>query len=431
MVKLPKWLKKLLVQVNPFVAAAAFCALAVYSGKVTVQNRDPFQSLFAERDICLLTGSVSSNPAKTQALGGSYRMDFAVESVATVNDARASARGQVSVLIPADIVESLYPGKVYTSSRVQGGILIDAGSRLSLSVTPGSKPHEFVASSVRALGWGSGISCRLRHFRALCRLQFRRILFTWGNAGGLLLALVSGSREYTEGIVSDSFRNAGLSHILALSGMHLSLFSGLALFLGKKAASRTVADGLQLGAIMFFVWFAGLSPSLFRAMLCTLILFASSLLRMNRPSGVTVLSVSFLLHLVIFPGHAHTAAFMLSYGALAGILLVSANVKRLFSRRFLPRLTSALSDSAAAQLFTAPVTLRLFGKLMPVGILASVIVSPLVVYFLYAGLAGLVLCLALPFLSPAIGAILNLFYELIKNTAVFFARAKGVTFDPS
>ncbi|MBQ7158324.1 MAG: ComEC/Rec2 family competence protein [Treponema sp.] len=412
MVKLP----------NPLVMAATLCAIAVYSGMVRVQSRTPFYSLFSEREIRLLTGTVSSNPTKTNAFSGSYRMDFSVESVTTAHDARSSAAGIVSVYIPSDVVESLYPGKLYTPSRSQSGILIDTGSRLSLSVTNGIKPHEYLVNSVKSLGWGSGFYSRLCHFRALCRLQFRRLMFAWGKAGGLLLALLSGSREYTEGIVSDSFRNAGLSHILALSGMHLSLFSGLALFLGKKAATRTIADGLQLGAILFFVWFAGLSPSLFRAMLCALVLFASSILRMNRPAGVTVLSVSFLMHLVIFPDHLQTAAFMLSYGALAGILIVSVAVKRLFSRRFLPRLTSALSDSAAAQLFTAPVTLRLFGKLMPVGIVASVLVSPLVVYFLYAGLLGIVLCLAVPFLSPAIGGILNRFYELIKTISVFFAQ---------
>ena len=431
MVKVPAWLKRIRFHLNPFVAAALICGFAVYSGKVSVQNRRPFQSLFPEKDIRLLTGTVVSNPCRTNADQSSYRMDFRVESLATKNDSRASASGLVSVCISAAIVESLYPGKLYTSSRSQGGILIDAGSRLSLSVRPGFRPREFMADSVKDLGWRNDFFSRFSHFRALCRLQFKRLLFAWGRAGGFLLALLSGSREYTETLVSESFKNAGLSHILALSGMHLSLFSGLALFLGKKAATRTIADGLQLAAILFFVWFAGLSPSLFRAMLCALILFASSILRMNRPAGVTVLSVSFLLHLVIFPDHVQTAAFMLSYGALAGILLVSSRVKRLISRRFLPRLTSALSDSASAQAFTAPVTIRLFGKLMPVGIVASVIVSPLVVYFLYAGLIGILLCLALPFLSPAIGAILNAFYELIKTLAVFFAHAKGVTIDPS
>ena len=435
MVKLPKWLRKskkirILFPKNPIVLAAAICAAFVYSGKVVVQSRSPFRTLFPENEICRLTGTVASNPTKTNAFDGAYRMDFRAEENATRQGASGAADGIVSVYVPAGIVESLFPGRLYTDASVHGGMLIDTGVRLTLSVTPARNAHEFLAGSVHAHGWGEGRLARLRHFRALCRLQFRRLMFAWGRAGGLLLALLSGSREYTEDIVSDSFRNAGLSHILALSGMHLSLFSGLALFLGKKAASRTIADGLQLGAILFFVWFAGVSPSLFRAMLCALLLFSGSLLRMNRPAGITVLSASFLVHLVIFPGHLQTAAFMLSYGALAGILLVSAQVKRLFSRRFFPKLTASLSDSAAAQLFTAPVVLRLFGKLMPVGILASVVVSPLVVYFLYAGLLGIVLCLALPFLSPSFGAILNLFYELIKAVAVWFARFPSVSFNP-
>ncbi|MBQ6779696.1 MAG: ComEC/Rec2 family competence protein [Treponema sp.] len=427
MVKLPKWLRYLPVLKNPLVSAAVICAVVVYAGVVSVQSRNPFASLFSDNEICLLVGTVVSNPAKTSAFNGSYRTDIAVEKIVAKSGATSSAGGVASVFFPSAVVESLYPGKLYTVAKRQGGILIETGAHLSLSVRGGYSEHEFVVTSATELGWGSGFFSRVRYFRALCRLQFKRLLYSWGKAGGLLLALLSGSREYTEGIVSDSFRNAGLSHILALSGMHLSLFSGLALFLGKKAASRTIADGLQLGAILFFVWFAGISPSLFRAMLCSLILFGSSLLRMNRPTGLSVLSASFLLHLMLFPGHLQSAAFMLSYGALAGILLIGVPVRRLFSRRFLPKLTSALSDSAGAQMFTAPITLRLFGKLMPVGIFASVVVSPLVVFFLYAGLLGIMLCLMLPFLSPAIGAILNWFYELIKSMTVFFAGFPALT----
>ena len=71
-------------------------------------------------------------------------------------------------------------------------------------------------------------------FRALCRLYFKRMMFAWGSAGGLLLALLCGARDFTESETADAFRMAGLSHILALSGMHLSLFYGLAAFAGKK-----------------------------------------------------------------------------------------------------------------------------------------------------------------------------------------------------
>ena len=430
MVTVPKWLKKQVFSLNPLVLAAFVCAFFVYSGKVRIHSHAPFQVLFKDREIRRLVGTVASSPVKTNAFRGAYRMDFYADEATDFNGASSSANGIVSVYIPSDIVESLYPGKLYTSSRTSGGILIDTGCRLFLSVTPAHYPGEFLVNSVKAGGWEKDLRGRLYYFRSLCRLQFRRLLFSWGRAGGFLLALLSGSREYTETTVSDAFRSAGLSHVLALSGMHLSLFSGLALLLGKKAATRTVADALQLGAILFFVWFAGLSPSLFRAMLCALILFASSILRMNRPEGITVLSMSFLLHLMIFPCHLETAAFMLSYGALAGILLVSARIKHLFSRRFLPRLTGALSDSAAAQLFTAPITIRLFGKLMPAGILASVVVSPLVVWFLYAGLFGIALCLLLPFLSPAFGGILNWFYDLIKTITGGFALFPQIAIKP-
>ena len=49
-------------------------------------------------------------------------------------------------------------------------------------------------------------------------------MYMWGSAGGLLLALLSASKEYTSSAFSDAFRLAGLSHILALSGMHVSIF---------------------------------------------------------------------------------------------------------------------------------------------------------------------------------------------------------------
>ena len=115
------------------------------------------------------------------------------------------------------------------------------------------------------------------------------------------------------------------------------------------------------------------------------------------------------------------------YGALAGILLLGESIRRLCCARLFPAVSDALSESAAAQVVTAPITLRLFGCLTPVGIIASVVVSPLVTYFLYAGLVGIVICLALPFLSPVFGGILNVLYGLIRGIVVFFARFPAVT----
>jgi competence protein ComEC len=246
-------------------------------------------------------------------------------------------------------------------------------------------------------------------------------MYAWGKAGGLLLALLSGSREYAEKSVSNAFRDSGLSHILALSGMHLGLFGGIARFFGRKASGRNLGDAVQLGAILFFVWFAGISPSLFRAFLAALILYLNSLFRMNRPEGLSLLSFCFILHCVIFPSHILEAAFMLSYASLAGIMIFGKMLRKLYPVCIPYKIRIALSDSSAAQLFTAPVALKFFGKIMPQGIVASLFVSPLVFLFLYFGLFGVIICLLVPFLSVPISVIMNGLYFIICKLVLFFS----------
>lgn len=411
---------------NPLFLSGILCAFIFYSGIASVKSRNPFKSLISEDEICAVEGFISSNPVKATGLSGSYRACFETSRVFSSTGFFSDSSGEIEVCIPKTLVESLYPGKIYTSWKKSGndsGILFENGVRLKLYLIP-SKYGDGIFSVTKAefLGWNSEIA----HFRGLCRLLFKRLMFSWGKAGGFLLALLSGSREYTEATVSTSFRDSGLSHIIALSGMHLSLFGGIAFFLGKKATCRNIADGIQLWAVLFFVWFAGLSPSLFRALLSSVILYLNSLLRMRRPEGISVLSASFLLHSVIFPEHLQEAAFMLSYLSLSGIMILSGAIKKLISPRIIPYVRSSLSESASAQIFTSPVSILIFGKLMPIGIAASIFISPLVMLFLYLGLFGIVLCLILPFLSNPFNGIMNGIYELIKIMVCFFARFPSI-----
>ena len=71
--------------------------------------------------------------------------------------------------------------------------------------------------------------------------------------------------------------------------------------------------------------------------------------------------------------------------------------------------------------YCAGIALSLFGTVYPVGLLSTVVVSPLVGVFMYAGILGIVVCLAAPFLSVPFGAIISFIYGLVKKTALFFA----------
>ena len=427
MVKLPDTLK------NPLTAAALILVIILYfcplrKGVVAAEaasSSDSFQSLFAPRDLTVLEGIICENPVKSKKYGGTYRTFLQVHR-AQKGEAASSAWGKALVYIPQAFAEAYFPGKVYTKARGENGLLAENGAVVRFEVQ--AKGEGFLVTSCRSLGWQKGLRGKIARLRSLCRLQFRRIMYAWDQAGGLLLALLSGAREYTEERVSQAFSRAGLAHILALSGMHLSLFSSLSRVLGQRTFGQKFARILQLFSALFFVWFAGISPSLFRALLCSLIITISAFSRRPQPRLLTVLSASFIIHAFIFPSHLATAAFKLSYGSLAGIIVLSSLVRHLYIRFLYPAIASAFSASTGAQLMTAPVNLSLFGTLSPVGVVASVIVSPFVTLFLYAGLAGIILCLCMPFLSPLIRGIMLLLYGIIRETVLFFARCPAVTF---
>ncbi|WP_296666577.1 ComEC/Rec2 family competence protein [Treponema sp. UBA785] len=436
MVKNKKILKSLfyLFLANPVFLAAIICAFLFYFDIVSIKDRECFNCLFPSEKIVQLNGSLASSPVKSSSEKKYYVADFKVSEAVLDNSSKTACSGTVKVLIPSELVEKYYPGKIYTSFNVSKNekkypLLFETGNNFLVNVNFSEDENFsfFVVKSAVSFGFSQSFSGFLQKIRSLCRLQFKRLMYGWNEAGGLLLALLSGSREYTETLTGEAFKNAGLSHILALSGMHLNLFGGIAFFLGKRLAKRSTADFFQLAAIIFFVWFAGLSPSLFRAMLSSLIVFFNSSLRMRRFKGITVLSASFLLQLMIFPVHLKSPAFMLSYGALAGIMSIGQVIKFFMGKRFFPKLASALSESAGAQIFTAPVTLSLFGKVMPVGIISSVILSPFVIFFLYAGLFGTLLSLVIPFLGGGFSVIMNAVYLILKNLVLFFAKAPIIT----
>ncbi|MBP5451345.1 MAG: ComEC/Rec2 family competence protein, partial [Treponema sp.] len=133
------------------------------------------------------------------------------------------------------------------------------------------------------------------------------------------------------------------------------------------------------------------------------------------------------IHVCLIPDDAMTAAFMLSYGALAGILVFSKILHRFFSVIFPPKLSSSLSASTSAQILTAPISLHLFGSFAPVGIIATVFAAPLISVFLALAIAGIILSLCMPFLSTVFGAIMNLLYGVIVWIVGLFASCPPVT----
>ncbi len=404
---------------NPIFLSVVLCILIFYSDLFKIDVEQRFYSFYDSSKINFVYGELDNSPVKNSSKKY-YRALLNVKKIGFENNISSSSYGKMNVMIPSNLVEAFFPGKLYSSSRTKNNYLFESGGNYSFKGH--FKNNVFYVTECTDCFWDKTFTGGFARFRALCRLEFKRLMYSWGKAGGLLLALLSGAKEYTEDSVTQSFRNAGLAHILALSGMHLSMFSGIAMFIGKKTKRKRLSFIIRIFALFFFVWFAGLSPSLFRAYLCSMLTLFTSISDAENPDMLLILCVSYLIQINIFPYDLFNTGLILSYAALAGILIFSAPLKKFYSKILPDYFSASLSASTGAQIFTAPVSLKTFGSFSPIGIIATTIVSPLITIFIYIGLALIIISLIFPFISAYSGIFMNFLYTIIKYLVLAFSK---------
>ncbi|MCQ2591631.1 MAG: ComEC/Rec2 family competence protein [Treponema sp.] len=399
--------------------AVLICIVILYSKIVPLRNRNPYCSIVPFEKISGITGELLSSPVKSSG-GKTYSASFRIIEIISDNAIVSTGKGIITIFVPAVMIEAFYPGKLYSPAKEKGALLWEKGG--IYKIKGHSIQQNFLVESVFQGFFPQSLSGKICFFRALCRLQFKRLMFSWGKAGGLLLALLCGSREYTEESIIGSFKNAGLSHILALSGMHLSMFSGLAMFFGKKIGRKKITFCIRVTVLIIFVWFAGFSPSLLRAFICSMLLLIATLANVKQPDTLLILCFSFILQIILSPFDLYNMGFILSYSALAGILLFNDFFRKVLSC-FLPNYFSAsLGASISAQTFTIPFSLKSFGSYSPIGIIATTFVSPAITIFIYSGLFLILLSLIFPVLASPSGIFINFLYTIIKYMVAFFAK---------
>ena len=240
----------------------------------------------------------------------------------------------------------------------------------------------------------------------------------------LIQALVTGNRDGLTDQFTTSLQRTGLSHTVAVSGMHLAFLSGLlTLLLGRGKRSTAVAN---LVWVVLFCGIAGNTPSVLRAAVMISMLQLAPLFRRER-DGATALGLALMGLLAWNPFSAAHLGLQLSFGAVAGILLVSDRIQngmRSLLRLEGPRkspvtrlllvvpdfLVSTLSATLGASLLTVPLVAVYFGYLSLIAPLANLLtlwaVAVLFVAGLWLGVFGVILpgaaaVMAIPFTALA------------------------------
>lgn len=227
-------------------------------------------------------------------------------------------------------------------------------------------------------------------------------------------ALLCGNSDYSDANYLANYRNAGVAHVFAVSGLHIGFLAVVLGFLFSKLKLNPYISALiTFAVLLFYSGVCGFTASSIRAtIMCVVALTVKAY--GGRYDGLTSLSIAAIILLLIYPVQLFCAGFVLSFCVVLGIITLSKAISRVFA--FLPDfLAYSLGTVIAAELFSAPVLVAFFGEFSLFAILANLVFIPLVgVVYVFLILSVI---LALVF-SPAVFLFLPNYVLLVLNTVI-------------
>ncbi|MGN0788874.1 MAG: ComEC/Rec2 family competence protein [Christensenellales bacterium] len=188
---------------------------------------------------------------------------------------------------------------------------------------------------------------------------------TFGNSGNLDQAIV------------DSFRATGTAHLFAVSGLHVGIIAGsIMLLLSRVPIHKLLKSAICIGFLTFFCYLTGWSPSALRATTMIAVgLVASSLGYRN--DVLSTVSLAAIILLLFRPLWLFDLGFLMSFGAVFGIITLSRPLTRAFGRLG-KTIGTSLAVTIAAILGLLPITLTYFGQISLIGVVANLMILPVV-----------------------------------------------------
>ncbi|EIJ78945.1 DNA internalization-related competence protein ComEC/Rec2 [Bacillus methanolicus PB1] len=249
------------------------------------------------------------------------------------------------------------------------------------------------------------ISLRILRQKGISYIQH----FFPNNAAQVSAALIFGERNLYEPEILETYEKIGIVHLLAISGLQVSLLSGIIFLIGLRVAiTKERMQNALLIILPVYGIVTGASPSVIRAVIMTMLVLISFKLTFNyRLSPLDAVSLALMGYIFIAPFIIYDVGFQLSF-TVSYCLIVSAS-------SILPRIKNyilaLLATTFISQLSSIPIVLFHFYEISIISLLANLLFIPL---YSFVFTPASLLALILHFISPKLAApLLNYFNILV------------------
>lgn len=236
------------------------------------------------------------------------------------------------------------------------------------------------------------------------------------NTAALLRGLLLADRGEINYETKTQFINAGVVHVLAVSGLHVGYIIMIFLFLFGRF-NIYLRSILTISGLICFMFLTGVPPSVLRATVMSAVLIVAFLT--NRSTNlVNSISIAALIILIINPNEIYNPGFQLSFAAVLAIGIILPYMNSLIDgwniqNKFLRYVILFCAVSLSAQIGTLPFTLLYFNKFSVIALFANLIVIPAIGIIVASAISTLVVSVLLPIVAVYFAAANDIFSTAI------------------
>lgn len=203
------------------------------------------------------------------------------------------------------------------------------------------------------------------------------------NYNDFLNGILIGNSSNIDEKIKENFQNSNISHVLAISGLHISyLISGINFILKIVIKNKKMRNFIIILFLIMFIFFTGFSPSCIRACIMSCLIILS--FNLNRRSNFYInIFISFFIIILINPFNIYSVGMWLSFMGTLGIVVFHKILFRIFQiklrkvkfKKIFLKIIEIILLTLSAQIFIFPIIIYIFNTISLTFVIANFFIS--------------------------------------------------------